>query len=70
MPTDSERIIELETRLTFQDDLLQQLNSSTIEQQQRIERLEATVHKLMDRIQELREIATSAPPDNERPPHY
>ncbi|MGZ5049931.1 MAG: SlyX family protein [Methylobacter sp.] len=64
-----ERIIELEIKAAYQEDLLQELNKIVIAQQQQIDRLELTCKILNDRIQSLSE---SAPRENasEVPPHY
>lgn len=63
------RIIELEIKAAYQEDLLQELNKIVIAQQQQIDRLELACKVLNDRIQSLSE---SAPSENanEVPPHY
>lgn len=65
-----ERIIELETRLSFQDRLLQELNDVVTGQQKQMDALE----KDMRRIREYLKTATpgdAAPPaEDVPPPHY
>ncbi|MFI8481499.1 SlyX family protein [Pseudomonas sp. NPDC078700] len=63
------RVVELETRLAFQDDTIQSLNDVLVEQQKRIEYLQLQVEALAKRQQELTgqfEISQ----DDEPPPHY
>ena len=47
------RLIELEIKAAYQDDLLQALNTIVSKQQQQIERLEATCGVLNERIKSL-----------------
>ena len=67
------RLTHLESRLAFQDDLLDSLNGIVAEQQQQITLLQQQVQQLYN---QLRSIAPSdladalASPGEERPPHY
>ncbi|MDI1302324.1 MAG: SlyX family protein [bacterium] len=67
------RLSNLESRLAFQDDLLDSLNSIVVLQQQQIGVLQQQVQMLYD---QLRSIAPSdlegeaSSPEEERPPHY
>jgi SlyX protein len=65
-----ERIIELEIKLAYQDDLLQELNTIVAAQQRQIDQLEAALKWLHARMQSLSE--ERANPNNaiEIPPHY
>lgn len=65
-----ERLIEIETRIAFQEDLLQDLNQTIYEQQRKIERLEAICDSLIGHVRELSESVAERGPVNERPPHY
>ncbi len=63
-----QRIIELETRLTFQDDLLQKLDTVVIRQQQEIAELKIQVQSL---IEQLRQVDSRISSDEDGPPpHY
>ncbi len=64
-----DRIIDIETRLTFQDGVLQELNQVVCQQQRRIEGLEETCRMLLLRLRELSQDPATGPTD-ERPPHY
>lgn len=65
-----ERLIEIETRIAFQEDLLQDLNQTIYEQQRKIERLEAICDSLIGHVRELSDSVAERGPLNERPPHY
>ncbi len=64
-----ERLQDLEAKLTFQDDMLQKLNDALVEQQSRVDHLEATLKWLAEqaRQQGVDELDTS---DDQPPPHY
>lgn len=68
-----ERIIELEIKAAYQEELLQALNDVVGQQQQQINRLEATCRLLHERIKSLSETGAGEPGDatvHEVPPHY
>lgn len=66
-----DRIIELEIKQAYQEDLIQTLNQIVAEQQKQIGKLEETCKLLNDKIKSLaysgRETANAV---DERPPHY
>ncbi len=64
-----EKIVDLETRLAFQDDTIQQLSDVIYRQQQQIDQLEKTVHQLVDKVQDLMHALPGKIVD-EKPPHY
>lgn len=66
-----DRMIELEIKQAYQEDLIQTLNQVVTEQQKQIGRLEETCKLLNEKIKNLAlsERNGSAPID-ERPPHY
>jgi SlyX protein len=68
--TDNSRIEELETRLAFQEKSLQELGDSAYRQELQIERLEAAVRILTQRIADLAETMPESTPDDQKPPHY
>lgn len=65
-----ERIIELEIKAAYQEDLLQELNKIVAGQQQQIERLEATCKMLNERIKGLSIEGSGGEKVEEVPPHY
>ncbi len=66
----NERMENIETRLAFQEDLIEELNKTVYRQQQRLERLEATCEALARRLYMLAESAGDGLPADEKPPHY
>ncbi len=65
-----ERIIELEIKAAYQEDLLQELNKIVADQQQQIDRLEATCRMLNERIKSLSTAGGTGENIEEVPPHY
>jgi len=63
------RIMELESRLAFQDDTIQALNDELVEQSKRIERMQLQLTVLARRQEELSGQASIAE-DQAPPPHY
>lgn len=64
-------LVDIESKIAFQEDLLQELNKAVYEQQKKIARLEAICHSLVDHVKELAEAAARGNGIiNERPPHY
>ena len=64
------RLIELETKNSYQEAELLDMSKALVDQDDRIARLEATVRALRERVKELGGEGRSALPENERPPHY
>jgi len=65
-----DRIIELEIKVAYQEDLLQELNKIVGRQQQQIDRLEATCSMLNERIKSLSVEGSAGENVEEVPPHY
>ncbi len=65
-----ERIIELETKLAFQEDLLEELNSHVITQQTEIDTLTTLCEMLKDQYKEVVSNLPDVSSGNEVPPHY
>ncbi len=72
MPVMNEdRIIELEIKASYQEDLLQSLNQIVSKQQLQIDRLEVTCRLLNERMQNLlTETGNPGEAVHEIPPHY
>lgn len=66
------RFSNLESRLAFQDDLLDSLNSIVARQQQQIGVLQQQMQLLYDQLRVLAPADSESPasPAEERPPHY
>lgn len=73
MADDTDTLIELQSKLAFQEHTLEELNQVITEQQKQIDRLEQQVLLLRDKCEAL-EDAQSAPQSGaqqqEKPPHY
>ncbi len=66
-----DRIVELESRLAWQDDLLEQLNQTVAQQEKRISELERMLELVSERYRALNEtVETLTPPEDGAPPHY
>ena len=69
-----EQIEALETRLAFQEDWLESLDRTVIEQGRQIERLERMNTLLQQRLREQGDaqnrFSAVPSPEDERPPHY
>jgi len=65
-----ERLVNIEAKLTFQEDLIEELNKTVYQQQQKLKRLETICESLARHIQSLAEAGNESKPANERPPHY
>ncbi len=65
-----QRLIDIESKLAFQEDHLEELNKTVFEQQQKIERLEAICEALARQMRSLAEAGNEKGAANERPPHY
>ena len=69
---EEQRLIDIETKLAYQEHLVDELSTIVADQQQRIARLEARCQSLLERLRSLGEGSGAGPgsPDDERPPHY
>lgn len=65
-----DRLVDLEIRLTRQDDMIDALNRTVYQQQKKIDELEALCTALARHIKDMREAATASGPMDEKPPHY
>lgn len=65
-----DRIEKIEAKLTFQEDLIEELNKTVYRQQQELERLEATCQALARHIASLAESSKDGSLAHEKPPHY
>jgi|TARA_B100000902_G_scaffold29365_1_gene35275 SlyX protein len=67
MPDD--HLVKIETKLSYQEDLLDQLNSIIIRQQKEIDSLKRELLLLQEKITTINESTENVDMD-ERPPHY
>lgn len=69
MSTD-ERLIDLETRIAYQEATLRDLNDVIARQQKQIDRLEQTCRALIERLARVAPGGDKGSPEDEVPPHY
>jgi SlyX protein len=64
------RLEAIETKISFQEDLVEELNKTIYEQDKKLQQLEAVCLALARQIQSVAESANDNKSVNERPPHY
>lgn len=65
-----DRFERIETKISFSEDLLDELNHTVYRQQQQIERLQAQVRHLYERLQDTSSSTRARDLHDEIPPHY
>ena len=65
-----ERLVNIETKIAYQEDTIQALNDVICNQQKQIDQLEATCKLLFDRLKNLSSTKVDESPADEKPPHY
>lgn len=65
-----ERFINLESRITHQDQSIHELSDEIYRQRKQLEQLEATCERLLERIRTLIEPTGNEDHGSEQPPHY
>ncbi len=70
MILDENRVIEIETKLAHQEQLLSELNEALTDQQAQISGLERLCQSLIERVKSLPDSSSADQATDERPPHY
>jgi SlyX protein len=70
MENNEEAILELQTKLSFQEDLLENLNQVIIDQQRQIAKLERTVESIIGQMHNMQSSIQDNRQQQEIPPHY
>lgn len=65
-----QRLIELETRIAYQEETLRVLNEAVTRQQLQLDQVERRLRQLLERIKAQGEGGPGNAPANEVPPHY
>lgn len=65
-----ERLLNIETTVAYQDDLLHALNKTVAEQALRIDALEKILRQLAQQQEQVVELLAAQNIIDERPPHY
>jgi SlyX protein len=63
-------IVDLQTRLAFQDGVLEELNQVITDQQKQIDRLELSLTALKGQLESLQHTQMMRQSDEPPPPHY
>lgn len=67
---DNQRLIDIETKLAYQEDLIQELNKTVHLQQLKLDQLDEALRSLALRYNSLAEKRDPDYPVDEKPPHY
>ncbi len=65
-----ERLVDIESKLAHQDQLLIELNNVVTQQQEKIMKLEELCRSLVDRVRSMGDARPADTPQDEQPPHY
>lgn len=65
-----ERLINIETKIAFQEDMIEELSKTIYQQQQRLDRLTAVCQFLAEHLESMTASKDAGMSANERPPHY
>ncbi len=68
--SNEERLVNIEIKLTHQEDAVEELNKVVCQQQKKIDHLEAVCEALIRHVKELSDNATEQRTADETPPHY
>jgi len=66
----NERIIELETKSSYQEHLMQELNEVVIAQQKQIDALQVSTQRMSDYLKNNQGSQLARPDEEVPPPHY
>jgi len=64
------RMVELETRLSYQDHTIGELNEVVIRQQDQLDRLSRELKNIREHLSEVRSSGLARPDEEAPPPHY
>ena len=64
------RLEKIETKISYLEHTVDDLNTIVYTQQKQIERQQALIDSLVEHMRELVDAAPERTPGNERPPHY
>ncbi len=69
--SEDQRLIEIETKVLYQEDTIEQLNQVICEQEKQIRKIQDTLVNLTKSFKSLLEMTQDqVKPGHERPPHY
>jgi len=65
-----DRLVDIEMKLSYQEETIRELNGVVCEQQKQIDQLESTYKVFESQVKNLSEAIGEKAPANEKPPHY
>lgn len=65
-----DRLVDIEIKITRQEDLVETLNQLVYQQQKKLDDLEALCAALARRVKDMAMSDAAQNPTNEKPPHY
>jgi len=65
-----DRLVDIEIKLSYQEETIRELNIVVCEQQKQIDQLQSIYNVFASRFKDLSENLGGKPPLNEIPPHY
>lgn len=65
-----DRLIEIETKVLYQEDTIEQLNQVICKQEEQIQKIQAALVSLTKNFKSLMEMNLEVRPGHEKPPHY
>ena len=65
-----DELIELQSKLAFQEQTLAELNNALVSQQQQIDRLQIQIRLYEERLNEVETPLSTGQGQDEKPPHY
>jgi SlyX protein len=68
--SDEERLVDIEIKLSQQEDLVEELNKLVYLQQKKIDQLDQLCEALLRHVRELSDTVAERSAANEKPPHY
>lgn len=66
----NERIAELEMKLTFQENLLEELNQALVEQQFMMDKMQVQMRHLANKLKDMQPSNIASQAEETPPPHY
>ena len=67
---DEKRLVDIETKIAFQENMIRELNEVICRQQNQIDELSTTCRHLEKQIRSMSGLSTVINPKDEKPPHY
>lgn len=67
---DDERLVNIETKIAYQEHMISELNEVLFQQQKTMDELKRTVELLKGRLVDIGDMMSAPTQANEKPPHY